>query len=302
MVLSRKQATCNSFCQGDLILRYQKNSVLLKTTIVIFSLATTPALAQEQFSIVSPGNPENKITISPSQTQSTPDYPKSISAMVKEGATASFLGSDLGLNGWLIQKDNQAQTVYSTLDGNGVVIGILYDQTGIPVTEVQLSAISTNLPERATDNTEVKPELDNLVQRLKAAPGAVFGTSGPLLHVFMDPQCPFCHGLWQEAQTLTQEGKIRIHVIPVGLLGPSSAELTSQILGGETKHYWQLAMQNRNVNVEHHELRIGANLTENNNRLFFDWNGNGVPLIVFEKDGELAIHNGKPDTLESLFR
>ncbi|WP_419901132.1 hypothetical protein [Kiloniella sp.] len=252
------------------------------------------ALAQEQ-GAQEPGS----ITI--------PPKPELVASMQENGATVKYLGSDLGLNGWFLQKDNQAQTVYSTLDGSAVLIGLLYQPDGTPITGVQLASIKPDtFPAqqspiaRSTQKKSQEQSLAQLEARLEAAPGATYGTSGPLFHIFMDPRCPYCHALWKEAIPLIEQGAMRLHVIPVGLLGKASAELSASILGGPVKDNWNAAMQTPSLIKNKTNVNNGLGLVDANNRLYFDWKGEGVPLLIFENSGKIYIHSGKPDSLKIL--
>lgn len=54
------------------------------------------------------------------------------------------------------------------------------------------------------------------------APGFTIGKSGPLMVAFLDPNCIFCHLFWDGVQKDVQDGKVRVKVVPVGFLKPSS--------------------------------------------------------------------------------
>lgn len=55
-----------------------------------------------------------------------------------------------------------------------------------------------------------------------SAPGFILGKSGPLMAVFMDPNCIYCHKFYEDVQSDIQAGKFRLKVVPVGFLKPSS--------------------------------------------------------------------------------
>lgn len=56
------------------------------------------------------------------------------------------------------------------------------------------------------------------------------GKSGPELTVFLDPNCIFCHKLYQEAAPLVAQGKLRLRVVMVGFLKPTSPGRAAAIL------------------------------------------------------------------------
>ena len=56
------------------------------------------------------------------------------------------------------------------------------------------------------------------------------GKSGPELTVFLDPNCIFCHMLYKEAAPLAAQGKLRLRVVMVGFLKPTSFGRAAAIL------------------------------------------------------------------------
>lgn len=60
--------------------------------------------------------------------------------------------------------------------------------------------------------------------------GFIVGTSGPLLSVFMDPNCIFCHNFYNEAAPLVKSGKLRVRYLMVGFLKPDSTERAATII------------------------------------------------------------------------
>ena len=56
------------------------------------------------------------------------------------------------------------------------------------------------------------------------------GRSRPIIYDFMDPNCPYCHRLYQRLQKPIQEGKLRVRFIVVGVLTPSSRPKAATIL------------------------------------------------------------------------
>lgn len=62
------------------------------------------------------------------------------------------------------------------------------------------------------------------------ATGFTVGHAGPLMVVFMDPNCIYCHDFWNEAQGDIRAGKLRLKVIPVGFLKPTSLAKATTIM------------------------------------------------------------------------
>lgn len=69
-----------------------------------------------------------------------------------------------------------------------------------------------------------------IAARAMATPGFMVGHGGPLMAVFMDPNCIYCHKFWDAAQADISAGKLRLKVIPVGFLKPTSMAKATTIL------------------------------------------------------------------------
>lgn len=57
------------------------------------------------------------------------------------------------------------------------------------------------------------------------------GSGGPEITVFLDPNCIFCHRLYQRAVPLLAAGRLRLRVVMVGFLKPTSFARAAAILG-----------------------------------------------------------------------
>ena len=76
-----------------------------------------------------------------SATTATPPAPDSIATlkMFKDkGADINYLGRKFGLDGWLVSLGNAIQVVYTTPDGQGTVVGLMYGPDGNIATAEQL--------------------------------------------------------------------------------------------------------------------------------------------------------------------
>ncbi|PCH57731.1 MAG: hypothetical protein COC15_00440 [Legionellales bacterium] len=53
-------------------------------------------------------------------------------------------------------------------------------------------------------------------------------------YILMDPNCIFCHRLYDRVQSLIKKGELQVRWILVGFLKPSSAGISAHILSGKT--------------------------------------------------------------------
>ena len=50
------------------------------------------------------------------------------------------------------------------------------------------------------------------------------GHHGPIIYDFQDPNCPYCHALYENEVPLIKAGKLTVRYVPVAFLTPSSPE------------------------------------------------------------------------------
>jgi len=60
------------------------------------------------------------------------------------------------------------------------------------------------------------------------------GERGPVVYLFMDPNCPYCHVLFSWLQNPIAAGQLRLRVVLVGYLTPSSAAKAASILAAKS--------------------------------------------------------------------
>lgn len=56
------------------------------------------------------------------------------------------------------------------------------------------------------------------------------GHHGPIIYDFFDPNCPYCHGMYDEEQALIKAGRLTVRYVPVAYLMPSSTPEAAALL------------------------------------------------------------------------
>ncbi|WP_437560431.1 thioredoxin fold domain-containing protein [Acidithiobacillus sulfuriphilus] len=56
------------------------------------------------------------------------------------------------------------------------------------------------------------------------------GHKGPVIYDFFDPNCPYCHSMYDEEQALIRAGRLTVRYVPVAYLMPSSTPEAAAIL------------------------------------------------------------------------
>lgn len=123
---------------------------------------------------------------------------------------------------------------------------------------------------------------------------------GPhVAYVFFDPNCPYCHKLYERLRPWVKQGKLEVRWIPVGILTTTSRGKAVAILGA--KDPLQAFYQNENhynrgggIDEDLGSADIEKKLKTNEN-LLARTNLGAVPLMLFRKsDGEAMLITGAP--------
>ncbi|WP_226849869.1 thioredoxin fold domain-containing protein [Acidithiobacillus ferrooxidans] len=56
------------------------------------------------------------------------------------------------------------------------------------------------------------------------------GHQGPVIYDFFDPNCPYCHSMYDEEQSLIKAGQLTVRYVPVAYLMPSSTPEAAALL------------------------------------------------------------------------
>lgn len=110
-----------------------------------------------------------------------------LSEFMKTGVKVYFLGSQLGLNGWFLNKGNQVQIAYTTPDNQNTVIGVLFNAQGDEVSSQQVKTLYDT-------NKEVNTLLTGLSAQQNMVPSAMPSTAAAVMPsvtpVIMPPSSP----------------------------------------------------------------------------------------------------------------
>ena len=125
-----------------------------------------------------------------------------------------------GMTAALVEAGTQKAIVW-IIGGQAVSVGQMWDAQGHDLNREM--AIRMGLMPRPLAPAAV-------AAGLAGARTFVVGRGGPEVTVFFDPNCIFCHKLYQAAQPLLVRGKLRLRVVMVAFLKPSSDGRAAAIL------------------------------------------------------------------------
>ena len=131
-----------------------------------------------------------------------------------------------------------------------------------------------------------------LLRRSLDAFGFTLGRAGPLIAVFADPGCRWSRAAVARLGGAALDGRLRLRVVPVGVLGAASAREAAAIASaGDPALAW---FEGRHAAA----TAAGARRIERNNALFDAWEAGAVPLIAWRaRDGRIARRIGDIDDL-----
>ena len=232
--------------------------------------------------------------------------PDLVSALRDKGARIVPLGPRGGLAGYLVTPVGGAgYSLYVTGDGHGVA-GLLYGPDGVLLTGAQLAAVrgenrpagvapssasgapnpTTNVAGAGVRNSGASAEAATpdaatgvsravLFERSASAFGFTLGERGPLVVLFGDPSCPWSRSAVARTGREAMAGKLRLHVVPVALLGAASAHRAAGIAASSDPAQAWFARDDGPAGQDARD-RIARN-----NALFDTWGERSVPLIAY---------------------
>ena len=136
------------------------------------------------------------------------------------------------------------------------------------------------------------PGIEMLFERSGAAFGFTLGRSGPLVVLFADPACRWSRAAVARLGRPALDGRLRLRVIPVGVLGAASAREAAAIASApDPALAW---FEGAGVPAQPE----GGRRIAHNNDLFDGWGAGAVPLIVWRGvDGRIVHRLGDLDDI-----
>ncbi len=270
--------------------------------------------------------------------EAQPPVPEPIQNMVTNGAQIRYLGREAGLDGWIVLKNGQEQYFYSTPDGQGIVMGVLFNNKGDTLTLRQINALrkkegpaidrlagypdplkkgedstsstaaSTTTPDfnnpQALIKSVVKSKSEQLYDGVQAANTITIGSANaPAIYIFIDPECPHCHDLIQDFRKsgYLEQGLVQLRLIPVGVLSEESITEAAYLLASPHPEKDLYRHLDGEKNALLADKSVNTQGVQKNIQLMQDWDLSVTPFSVYRsKDGKVRIMEGRPDNLKKV--
>ncbi len=270
----------------------------------------------------------------------TPAMPSYVQALANGGAQVSYMGNDLGLDGWMTVKDGQRQYVYVTPNQEANIVGLLLDRDGKMVTATQIDRLMKSNPEylaqemkskKVQKNTSQTPNVlppktpsaiksplpspkstpidpssssEQLLADIQVAHWIEIGlSSAPIVYAFVDPECPHCHQFIDtlRATKSYEKGKIRTRLLPVGILGKDSLYEAAKLIDSPTPKKSFFDHLDGDEFALPIDEKYNTKKVQKNMALMQKWNLDVTPFLIYRsKEGSVKIVRGRPKQIEDL--
>lgn len=234
-------------------------------------------------------------------TPSSSERPAAVKYLIKKGLKVnSRFSVPGGLTGYIGTAPGGKQTIFFVPRGGSVAIfGTMVDANGHDLSRAYLLRYQRG-PGAAT-------AYKNLESRNWIAEGARHPKR--IVYSFLDPDCPYCHMLWEKSQAYYGEG-VQVRYILVAILGKSSLGKAAAILAARNPRQ---ALHKNESGFSHHSGaitplkkvpdKLRAEIAENN-ALMQRFGFNGTPGMVWKtEDGAVKTQEGLPlkGDLDNIF-
>lgn len=250
-----------------------------------------------------------------------PEIPDALQVLVERGAQARYLGKRHGLDGWITIFQGQEQYYYVTPNGEGFLMGLLFDKDGTMATLDQVrdlqkqstdgldflavDKVDEKLTEAIRDTNKVfeyKTPAERMFSDVENSNWLSFGDKfAPVIYSFMDPQCPHCHNFMNDLrQDYIEKGLIQIRMIPVGFREETLAQAAFLLASPDAKERWY-----RHLGGDASALpaKKGTNTQgiQKNLALMQTWKFSVTPMTIYRgKDGKVKIIRGRVKNMSDI--
>lgn len=196
-----------------------------------------------------------------------------------------------GMTGYVVQQNGKDRVVFGE-DGY-LFVGQLFSPQG------------DDLVTRYGDQYLPKPAVAAAVKQLENAGHLIVQgpASAPVLYVFADPNCIFCHRFYRLAEPLVKAGKLQLRWAMVGFLKPSSMKKSVAILAAAdplralrtNEARFDVGAEEGGIAPASHVNAALKALIKAHAAVMQSVGGNGTPTLLYHTNAKhWAVHVGVP--------
>lgn len=254
-------------------------------------------------------------------TEAPPPMPAPLETLAKQGAQLRYLGRQGQLDGWIAIQNGQEQYFYVTPDREQVLLGLLFDKTGKMITMDQVAKLQKEGGEvldilksapRAEAATPQSSTAGDITKELKSPSEQMFAdieqtnwvalgnTAAPVVYMFIDPQCPYCHDFMKSLRKDIEGGRVQVRLIPVGFRDDTRAQAALLLAVPNAQERWF-----KHLDGDQQALPVTPGVNEQgverNMAVMQSWKLNVTPLSVYRaQDGKVKIVQGRAKDLKAF--
>ncbi|GAB3679697.1 thiol:disulfide interchange protein DsbG [Salinisphaera aquimarina] len=197
-----------------------------------------------------------------------------------------------GVTGYVIERGGRHQIVYG--EAGYLFMGQLVSPDG------------KNLSADYADKYMPKPDLAKVVEQLKDTGQLIQQgpDDAPLMYVFADPNCTYCHRFYEQADALVKAGKLQLQWAMVGFVKASSTGRAAAILSADDplaaliENEAGFDEETENGGIAPVESPAGEIKTvlDSHAKQMAAAGGTGTPMLLYQQDGKWVSRTGAPGT------
>jgi hypothetical protein len=247
-----------------------------------------------------------------------PEMPDPIRNLADEGAQIRYLGRDNGFDSWITVKNGQEQYFYVPPNGEGFVMGVLFDNKGRAVTVDQVKRLrdqGDTLLESMTElegfvpageqksRSEFQTPSERLFHDIENSNWVPLGfNTAPAIYAIIDPQCPHCHAMVDDMNKAGyfDRGTVQLRIVPVGFSAASKAQAAFLIASPDPQERFLKHLAGDETALPVRD-EINEQGVDRNMAIMQAWKFDVTPMLVYRsQSGEVKIVRGRPQDIPSI--
>ena len=223
------------------------------------------------------------------------------------GGTVDFIGTDHGLDGWIVKNPKgNIQTVYTTSDG-ALVSGMLFFPDGTSETAKQLEAYHkriTGSQEAAPGAANSSSKSEKLYAETEKAGWVGLGSSAaPYIYIFMNVNCDHCQNFWKDLAGPVKDGKLQVRLVPYGTAAENRDGAAALLSVENPLEAWNSYVAGDKMVLSKDKVKdSNYQKIDANTAMVNSWKLSGPPFTLYRRpgDGILTAVVGRPDNVMLL--
>ena len=183
-----------------------------------------------------------------------------------------------GLQGWLVKQSNESReaVIYTTADGDLLIAGMLMTVQG------------ENLTSKYSEEHIPKPDYSEAFKAFqKDSEYVTLGDKKAKAEVFVlfDPNCGYCKVIHRLLAPSIDAGELKVHYVPVGILGPTSVDKSAALLESSDPAGYIAKAVSGTASADKAKNKATEAKVQANNELMRKYGFTGTPAVLYSVKG-----------------